>query len=175
MQTQANLGWVGPDPIDVRVTNRTGGSVAVGDIVLLDHARDAAASTGNEVGSSAAGLANIIHGGSIDAGAAFNTATSHGIWGCVLKAATQSSATTIRLVGKVDALRVGAAVVLKTANLTGSATPLVADVATTVDVTSVTTARPRKVIAIALTSTLGADVTDGWMNGVSGFGSVLAA
>lgn len=174
MQTQSNFGWNGPDKVDVRVTNRTGASVAVGDVVLLDHGRDDAASTTNAPGFSTAGLANIVDIADLGAGAARQTAYACGIWGCVLKAAADDGVTSVRLCGAVDSLRLDAAAVPATANVVPPepGTPLAAHVATTTN-TADADDRPKKVIAIVLVDPGAAGLGSGWFDGIRGFGSVL--
>lgn len=174
MQTQSALGWNGPDKIDVRVTNRLGASVAVGDVVILDNGRNDADSTTNQTGVSTGGVGNIV---------AVTTALQpYGMYGVVQRAAVDNGTTVVRLKGFCDFVNVSATVVLAGATksiVTGPANTLVAALvlpandALIVDVTAATLAKPARIIFIPLTVRTGAGTTDGWFNGIEGFGTIL--
>lgn len=156
--TESAWGWAGPERTDVRVTNRCGATVAVGDIVLLDHGQADAASTTNAPGLPTAGVANII-----------NPATAylaHGIFGVVLRGALDDQPTVVRLKGYCDNVSMLAATTLddKIVARNGARTGAIGAGAT--DPNS-------KVLFIPLTVTGGAGLTDGWFNGIEGFGQII--
>lgn len=157
MTTQANLGWIGPETIKVKVTNRCGATVAVGDIVLLDHGMSDAASTTNSPGATTAGVANII-----------NPATaylSQGIHGVVLQAAADDRPSEILLRGFADRVSMVAATTLddKIVAANGVRTGAIGAAATNPSA---------KILFIPLATTSGAGLTSGWFDGINGFGVI---
>lgn len=174
MTTQANLGWMGPDPIEIVVTNRTASAVAVGDVELLDLIRSDAASTTNQAGLSTAGLANIVVP-LYDATTQPHT-LSAGIYGVVLKAAADDAKTTMRLRGYQPTVSVSGTVVLLTSvgiPGDGSETAVIVDAQLAID-GNASTAIVRKVIFLPLTARTGAGTTDGMFDGINGFGYLLS-
>lgn len=175
MQTQASYGWMGPEPIDILVTNRTGSAVAVGDVELLDRSRSDGDSTSNEVGSATSGIANII-------APVYDLTTrphtlSADIVGVVLQAAGNDVKCVLRLKGKCDAVAVtGTVVLLTSVGLVGDGTEaaVVADAHTAIDGNAQATLIVRKVVFLPLTARTGAGTTDGWFNGIEGFGCILS-
>jgi len=175
MQTQANLGWMGPDPIDILVTNRTGSAVAVGDVELLDRIRSDGDSTTNQVGVSTGGICNIV--------VPVYDLTTHphtlscDIVGVVQQAAADNARCLFRLKGRCDAVSVSGTVVLLTSvGLVGDGTEaaVVADAHIAIDGNAQATLIARKVVFLPLTARTGAGTTDGWFNGVEGFGTILS-
>lgn len=172
MSTQPSFGWLGPAPVEFIVTNRTGSAVAVGDVEMLDIQRIDAASTGNVIGSSAGGMANIVvptYDGTTDP-----ISLSCEIFGVVQKAAADDGVTTLRVRGYCATVAADAAVVLRTSPcVAGDGTEKV-HVAT--PVTCATDAAiARKVIFLPLTAIGSAGTTDGFFDGINGFGTVLAS
>ena len=51
-------GWGGPEPIEFFVSNRTGATLAIGDVSVLDLLNTEAEVTSNDVGKEASGFAN---------------------------------------------------------------------------------------------------------------------
>lgn len=166
MQTQAQFGWVGPDPIDILVTNRTGASVAIGDVLELDIRRLNAASTSNSVGIATSGIANAV--------VPVLTAASDFAWaifGVAQQAAGDATKLRLRLMGQVDLVTISANVTLATTVL--GLIPQASKVAliATPQNTGAAGAVPTKVIFIPLTG--GTTSPDGWFDGVRGFGVIL--
>ena len=163
------FGWAGPEPVDIMITNRTGGAVAIGAMLLLDNRRSDAASTNNIVGSTAAGLAN----GVTPIALAFDSASA-GIYGVVLQAMGTARTGRIRLKGAVDFATTGAAVVLANARgvVTGASTNI-RIVSAATETTAAAAAIATKVVFLPLTALAGAGTTDGWFNGIEGFGTIL--
>lgn len=175
---QANLGWMGPDPIEIAVTNRRGSSVAGGDVVVLDNGRVDADSTSNEPGVATSGVSNIV---------ATTTETQpYGVYGVVKASAADNFRTAVRLRGKIDSVNVSATVVLSGATKSVIVGPVTTTVAAQVLaanaaalLTTLTASggavagRPTKIIFVAMTARTGAGLTDGWFDGINGFGTVL--
>lgn len=171
MQTQASFGWMGPDPIDILVTNRTTASVAVGDVVLLDVRRSDVDSTNNQVGSANAGLANIV----VQIALAFDIQAA-GIFAVCQQAGGDNTKVVVRLKGQCDAVRCNAAVVLANARgvpLGGGAANALRIVSAATETTGAAAALATKVIFQPLTAIGVAGTTDGWFNGVEGQGTIL--
>jgi len=167
---QSQYGWQGPDPIDILVTNRTGSDVAVGDVERLDNTRVDAASTTNSPGASTAGLANIVVPLLGDARGHY---LSTGIFGVVQQVAVDDNTSPIRfrLRGACDAVSVETTVVLAT--FIGVIETAKEYVAIATSVTNATDAAvPHKVVFIPLTARTGAGLTDGWWDGINGFGTI---
>lgn len=173
MQTQADLGWFGPDPIDIRVTNRVGSAVAVGDVVALDVGRSDgdSSSTTQTPGDANSGICNVVSGAS----ATISIGPIRGLFGAVLVAAGDNVKTTIRMKGRVDACSLSGTVVLATGLVTPpvSGSSRAAVVNTSSGNTGAASAVLHKVIFIPLTARTGAGVTDGLFDGVNGFGMIL--
>lgn len=165
MQTQAALGWLGPVATEVIVTNRTTAAVAVGDVLMLDRRRSDADSTTNVLGTAAAGIANAVVPGAATLDT-LNTDT----FGVCLKAVADDGRTTIRIRGYCPAVAVNAAVVLATARCHVTAS---AKTCTVISAAEAVAGTIRKVVFLPITAVGGAGVTDGWFNGVEGFGSIL--
>ncbi len=175
MTTQANYGWIGPDPVEIIVTNRTGSAVAKGDLEQLDRIRSDAASTTNYPGASTSGIANIV--------VPIYDATTHPftlaceIVGIVMKAADDDIKTTFRLRGDLEVVAVSGTVVLLTSVGIvgdGSEVAVIADAQVTIDGNAQATLLPRKVVFLPLTARTGAGTTNGWFDGINGFGSILS-
>lgn len=168
MKTQAGLGWMGPDAEDILVTNRTGSAVAVGDVERLDNTRVDGDSTTNTVGLSTAGLANIVVPLLGDARGHY---LSIGIFGVVQQAVADDAKCRFRLRGYCDSVSVETTIVLATAIMVIETAKEFVAVATSV--TNATDAAvPHKVVFIPLTARTGAGLTDGWWNGITGFGTI---
>lgn len=174
MLTQANLGWLGPDAIEIMVTNRTASAVQVGDLELLDRIRSDAASTTNHAGFATAGVANIV--------VPIYDATTHpftlacDIVGIVMSSAADDQLCRFRLKGKIDAVSVtGTVVLLTSVGIIGDGTEavVIADAQVTIDGNAQATLLPRKVVFLPQTARTGAGLTDGFFDGVNGFGSIL--
>jgi hypothetical protein len=170
---QGNFGWAGPAPIDILGTNRTGSAVAVGDVEMLDVFRDQAESVGNINGSSVGGLASCGQGNFV---VPIAKARQVGIFAVMMQAAADDANVRGRLAGQVDACQVSATVVLTTPTIFVSplstenallSVPVIAGTA------SAGQGIPSKIIFIPLTARTGAGVTDGWFNGITGFGATL--
>lgn len=155
MKTQATLGWMGPDTEEILVTNRSGATRAVGDVLQLDAARADAASTNNTVGSENAGLAN----GVLPATAQIQ----YGIFGVVMRAATDDSRTVLRLRGAVNSVLLDAATAVGLGLIPINGAVDLAD--------SAGGNAGEKIIGILLTATAGAGLSDAWFDGINGFGS----
>lgn len=168
---QPALGWMGPQPIDILVTNRTGSDVVIGDVERLDNTRVDAASTTNAPGATTAGVANIVVPLLGDARGHY---LSTGIFGVVQQAvADDGPPIRFRLRGQCDAVNCETNVVLATfIGVIQTAKEYVA-IATSV-LTTTDGAAPHKVVFIPLTARTGLGVTDGWFDGISGFGSILS-
>jgi len=174
MTTQANLGWMGPDAVDVLVTNRTGSAVAVGDVEVLDITRTDAASTTNAAGVDTAGVANIVVP-VYDATTAPHV-LSVGIAGVVLNAVADDIRCRFRLRGAVSACSVSGTVVLATSVGVlgdGSETAVIVDAQLAID-GNASTGIVRKVVFLPLTARTGAGTTDGYFDGINGFGYLLS-
>lgn len=175
--TQPAFGLGSLDPIDIKVTNRTGASVAAGDVVLVDHGRDAAGSTSNTPGLETSGLASIVDIADLGAGAARQCAYASGLWGVVQIGAADGFRTTVRLKGFVDSIRADAASNIATDVLTAplAASPLAANVVASAGTnTADATARPKKIIAVLLVAHTGAnDLKPCIFDGIAGFGTSL--
>jgi hypothetical protein len=168
MQTQASLGWLGPDKIEIVVTNRTTSAVAVGDVERLDNTLVDGDSTTNQPGLATSGLANIVVPLLGDARGHY---LSTGIFGVVQSTAADNVKCRFRLKGYCDAVSVETTVVLAT--FIGVAETAKEYVAIATSVTNATDAAvPHKVIFIPLTARTGAGLTDGWFDGVNGFGMI---
>jgi hypothetical protein len=165
MTTQAALGWIGPRAEDIIVTNRTATTVAVGDVVMLDRRRSDGDSTTNVLGTDAAGIANIVVPGAATLDT-LNTDT----FGVVLKGAADNLRTTVRLRGYCPSVAVNAAVVLATARCHVTAS---AKTCTVISAAEAVAGTIRKVVFLPITAVGGAGLTDGWFNGVEGFGGIL--
>jgi len=174
MQTQANFGWMGPDPIDILITNRSTASVAVGAVLQLDRRRADAASTSNQVGVATSGIAN-----GIAIGAATTDQMACETFMVVRQAAADDVKCVARLRGYCDAVSFVAGagsnnVVLATSRcVAGAATTGVIAFNGTQENTGTAAALIRKVIFLPLTAGTAPSTTDGWFDGVNGFGSVL--
>lgn len=170
MQTQASLGWMGPDPVSILITNRSGGTVAVGAVLQLDRRRADAASTNNSVGSENAGIAN-----GITIGAATTDQMVTETFGVVLQAAADDRRCLLRLRGQVDACSfITNNVVLATTRCVATAggtsvTPINA----AQENSGTAAALARKVIFLPLTAGTAPGTTDGWFDGIAGFGTIL--
>lgn len=182
MTTQANFGWMGPDSIDIWVTNRTGSAVPIGDLELLDIFRSDAASTTNYAGATTSGVANAV--------VPIYDATTHpftlacGIVGIAISAASADDREyRMRLRGPVDVVR------CDTTASTGNNVTLLTDVGIigdgteaaviisaqiTIDGNAQATLLPRKVVFLPLTARTGAGTTNGLFDGIHGFGFVLS-
>lgn len=173
MQTQASLGWLGPDKVEIVVTNRSTASRAVGAMLMLDQRRSDADSTSNTLGLPTAGIANAIV--PVDTGPGDLAA---GIFGIVQVSAADNVRTRLRLQGQCDFVSVGGDVVLAT---DAQYIPVTASTVVTKSVpvnaaaVAATGATVRKVVFIPLTARTGAGTTDGWFNGITGFGTILVA
>jgi hypothetical protein len=178
MKTTPSFGWAGPDSDDCIITNRTGGAVAVGDVLQLDNRRRDATSTSNTLGLNTAGLANgVFSNATVNGVAPVASDLAAGIFCCVQSAAATAFKCKARLKGYVDALNMGAvAVTLATVEQIGppiSGTGLAA-IAVVVANSGAAAALARKVIFIPLTAKGAVQGTvDGWFDGVAGFGTVL--
>lgn len=168
---QPSFGWAGPAPIDILVTNRTGTVLVVGDIERLDNTLVDAASTTNAPGASTAGLANIVVPLLGDARGHY---LSTGIFGIVQQvAADDGPPMRFRLRGHCDEVHVETTVVLAT---------FIGVVHTTHDyvsaATSVTCATdaavPHKIVFIPLAVRTNEGTTNGWFDGINGFGTILS-
>ena len=164
---------MGPDPIDIVVTNRTAAAVARGDQIMLDVRRIDAASTSNTPGLATAGLANAVIPDTAGAAATIANA-SRGIFGICLAAAADDVKLSARLRGQCDVVNVAGDVVLATDEAWGPADATVAVTKMTQEAAPQTNAsHPCKVTFIPLTARTGAGATDGWFDGISGFGFLL--
>lgn len=166
MKTQASLGWLGPDAEEILVTNRTGSAVAIGDVEMLDIFRDDAASTTNQFGVAASGTANIV--------VPLAKARQMGIYGVVQKVAADDAVTNLRLRGYCPVVAISAAAVLTTPTVYrgGTTENAVLNVPVTAGDATAGQGIPAKVIFIPLTA--GTGTTDGWFDGINGFGTVLS-
>lgn len=175
-QAVPQFGWMGPDQEMVEVTNRTGAAVVVGDCLTLDHRRRDVASTSQTLGLSTAGLANaILSNATVNAVAPVASDLATGVYGIVMKAAIDDARTRLLLAGYAASGSVSAAVVLATVGPISAPTSGTDGIMQIVTVANsgAAAALTRKIIFIPLTATGGAGVTDGWFDGVNGFGSVL--
>lgn len=53
-------GWAGPEPVFFFASNRTGSSLEIGELAVLDLAKSATETTDNTIGSENSSLANVI-------------------------------------------------------------------------------------------------------------------
>ena len=170
MSTQAAFGWMGPIPVEIMGMNRTGSAAAVGDMLMMDWRRTDGDSTSNSVGIAASGIANFILPASTQA----SDFSATGIFGIVQQAAGNDVACKVRLIGQCDAVKVAGTVILATdaaygpANATSAVTKQVLQAAPQTNA-----AFPVKNVFIPLTARTGAGTTDGWFDGIRGFGFVL--
>lgn len=168
MDTQHSLGWLGPQKVEIIVTNRTGSAVVVGDVERLDNTLVDGDSTTNVVGTAAAGVANIVVPLLGDARGHY---LSTGIFGVVQRGCADNEKTAFRLRGYCDAVSVETTVVLAT--FIGVIQTAKEYVAIATSVTNATDAAvPHKVVFIPLTARTGAGTTDGWFDGITGFGTI---
>lgn len=171
MLTQHSLGWMGPDKDEIVVTNRAGASVAVGAVLMLDRRRADAASTTNVLGTAAAGIAN-----GIVPGAATTDQMVTEIFGVVQRSAADDIKTVLRLRGFCDSVTFAAGddVVLATSRcfVTPSAANLTA-VNGAQENTGTAAALARKVVFLPHTAVVTPGSTDGWFDGINGFGTIL--
>ena len=168
MKIESAFGWMGPDPIDIIVTNRAATTVALGDMLMLDQRRTDGDSTTNTPGLQTGGLANGI--------TPVNTVPADlaaGIFGVCLNGAADNVIVRLRLRGFVDFAAVAGTVVLATdpAYCPATGTRNITKVAT--GNTGTAAALPTKVVFIPLTARTGAGTTNGWFDGINGFGCVL--
>lgn len=173
MKIENALGWMGPDPVDIIVTNRTTGAVVRGDQIMLDVRRIDGDSTSNSPGLATAGLANAVKPDT--AGAAETRANAAmAIFGICLAGAADNFRLNVRLRGQCDVVNVAGTVVLATDEAYGPAdntlnvTKMVQEAAPQTNA-----CHPCKVTFIPLTARTGAGATDGWFDGISGFGFLL--
>lgn len=175
MTTQHSLGWLGPEASEIMVTNRTASAVAVGDVELLDIIRSDGDSSTNVLGTAAAGMANIV--------VPIYDLTTHphtlsaGIYGVVMKAALDNGKTVVRLRGQTDNVAVSGTVALLTSvgiPGDGSEVAVIVDSHTAIDGLAQATLIVRKVIFLPLTARTGAGLTDGYFDGINGFGCLLS-
>lgn len=173
MKIEASLGWMGPDPIDIVITNRAAVTVARGDTLMLDVRRNDAASTSNTPGLATAGLANGVVPDT--AGAAVTNANAAcGIYGVALAAAADDVRLPLRLRGQCDVVNVAGTVVLATDEAYGPADGVKVQTKITAEAAPQTNAsKTMKVTFIPLTARTGAGATDGWFDGISGFGCII--
>ncbi len=173
MMTQAGLGWMGPDAIEILVTNRTGSAVAVGDVEVLDHCRLDGDSTTNLVGVSTGGVGNIVV-------PTYDSTTDTLTLVCAISGVVQSVAADnlkcrFRLKGYCGAVATDGTIVLRTSVCgIGDGTEAAVVLTPYVIDGNTGTAVSRKIVFIPLTARTGAGLTDGWYDGVSGFGSILS-
>lgn len=171
MKTQAALGWLGPDIEEIIVTNRAGAAVAIGAVLMLDRRRADAASTTNVLGTAAAGIAN-----GIVPGAATTDQMVTEIFGVVQQAAADDIKTRLMLRGyaAVVTFAAGDDVVLATTRVfvTPSATNVTA-VNGAQENTGTAAALARKVVFLPHTAVVTPGSTDGWWDGINGFGTIL--
>jgi hypothetical protein len=171
---QPSLGWAGPAPVDILVTNRTGSAVAIGDVEILDHCRLDAASTTNAPGATTAGLANIVV-------PTYDITTDTLTLVCAISGVVQQIAADdgppirFRLQGYCDNVAVDGTIVLRTSVCgIGDGTEAAVVLTPYVIDGNAGSAISRKIVFIPLTARTGAGLTDGWFNGISGFGSILS-
>ena len=168
MKIHASFGWAGPDAEDVVVTNRAAASIALGDLMMIDRRRSDPDSTSNSLGVQASGIANVITPVStVPSDLAAN------IFGVTLMAAGDNGKTKIRLSGYVDAAAVAGDVVLASDDAYGPVTATRNITKLVTANTGAAAALPRKALFIPLTARTGAGLTDGWFDGIYGFGTVL--
>lgn len=172
MTTQANFGWIGPETVDIMVTNRTTAAVVAGDVEMLDHTLIDAASTTNYAGSTTSGVSNIVvpvYDATTDPWQIFA-----GIFGVCQHGAADDRPVRLRLRGSTELCHVSGTIVLRTSVCVigdGSDSAVVATVATC----ATDTAMARKVVFLPLTARTGEGTTNGWFDGINGFGCVLSA
>lgn len=170
VKTQASLGWLGPDAEDIIITNRAGASVAVGAVLQLDRRRADGDSTNNTVGSANAGIAN-----GIVIGAATTDQMVTEVFGVVQQAVADNVKCRFRLRGYCDAVSfITANVVLATSRCF----PTPAGTSVTVsnaaqENTGTAAALARKIPFLPLTAGTAPSTTDGWWDGINGFGTIL--
>lgn len=168
MKIESAFGWMGPDPIDIIVTNRCAATTIVGALLMLDQRRTDPDSTSNNSGIALSGVANVI--------TPVNTVASDlsaGIFGVGLNAAVDNAIIRLRLRGFVDFAQVAGTVVLATDDSYGPATGSREITKLAPQANPQTNASfPRKVLFIPLTARAGAGTTNGFFDGVSGFGYV---
>lgn len=171
MQTQHSLGWVGPDKVEIVVTNRAGASVAVGACLQLDRRRADGNSTTNVLGTAAAGIAN-----GVTPGAETTDQMSVETFGIVQNSAVNNGKCRLRLQGFVDAvlMSAGSTVTLATCRcvVTPSARTISASVAPQEVNNTATAGVFRKVVFLPHTTVAGGGSTDGWFDGIRGFGTI---
>lgn len=171
MTTQHSLGWLGPDKVEIVVTNRSTATVAVGDVLQLDRRRADAASTTNVLGTAAAGIAN-----GIVPGAATTDQMATEIFGVVQRAAVDDAKTVLRLRGFCDLVTFAAGddVVLATSRvfITAGAANVTA-VNGAQENSGTAAAVARKVVFLPHTDVVTPGSTDGWWDGINGFGTIL--
>jgi len=163
---------MGPDAEDIWVTNRSGSAVAVGALAMLDNRRSDAASTSNQSGINSGGVANTVTPTRGDATSGFNL--SNGIYVVAMSAAADDAPFRGRLRGPVQKFSVNAAVVLATTAAIGPKHLTATGAVLTVVPTTTDGAVPHKTLFIPLTAIGSAGTTDGWFDGIHGFGSVLS-
>lgn len=174
--TLQTIGWMGPVPVDILVTNRTGSAVAVGDVEQLDRIRSDAASTTNSAGVTTAGVANIV--------VPIYDATTHPftlaceiVGVCLQAVADDGPLIRFRLKGQCDEVAVtGTVVLLTSVGIVGDGTEaaVVADAQVTIDGNAQATLLPRKVVFLPTAARTGAGTTSGFFDGINGFGSILS-
>ena len=170
MQTQANLGWMGPTPIDILVTNRSGGSLAVGAVQQLDRRNADGDSTNNTVGSENAGIANCVN-----IGAATTDQMVTETFGVVQRAAGDNVKTVLRLRGHCDAVSITTnnAVLATSRGVAVASGSSVLCVNAAQENTGTAAALARKVIFLPLVAGTAGGTTSGWFDGINGFGTIL--
>jgi len=173
---------MGPETEIIYVTNRTGSAVAIGDVEMLDTIRSDAASTTNQIGVSTGGLGNIVV-------PIYDVAThphtlSCGIYGVVLDAVGDDVKCRLALRGKLDTVRCDTTVSTgnNVALLTdvgiagdGAEAAVIVSVQYDLDGADGLGVIARKIIFLPLTARTGAGTTDGFFDGMNGFGCMLSA
>lgn len=172
---EAALGWMGPEPTIIGVTNRTGSAVVKGDVETLDRVRADAASTTQTVGASTGGICNITVPTYDATTQPFTLACE--LSGVVLRGVADDKPTLFLMKGYCDAVAVtGTVVLLTSVGILGDGTEaaVIADAQVTIDGNAQATLLPRKVVFLPLTARTGAGTTDGYYDGINGFGSILS-
>jgi hypothetical protein len=171
MLTQHSLGWIGPDKIECVVTNRAGATVAVGAVLMLDRRLADGDSLSNALGGAQVGIAN-----GITPGAATTDQMVTEIFGVVQRSAVDNAKTVLRLKGFCDVVTFGAGddVVLATSRvfITASARNVTA-VNGAQENSGTAAAVMRKVVFLPHTAVVTPGSTDGWWDGINGFGTIL--
>lgn len=168
MKIESAFGWMGPDPVDIIVTNRCAATTITGALLMLDQRRTDGDSTSNTPGIALSGVANVI-----TPVATVVSDLSAGIFGIGLNGAVDNAIIRLRLRGFVDFAQMQGTVVLATDDSYGAVTATRELTKLAPQAAPQTNASfPKKVLFIPLTARTGAGLTNGWFDGISGFGIV---